>query len=98
MSIEAAILRMRLPGIDTELSLQIARMVGLVRKEDLRKLPGIAESLDWAATLMGLDINDLRDQPEVVHETLMALLKTREDRARITPEVTQRLAGKVASR
>ncbi len=93
---EAAILRMRLPRIDIELSLQVARMVALVRKEDLRKLPGVAESLDWAATLVGLDITDLREAPEVVHETLMALLKTREDRARITPEVTQRFAGKVA--
>ncbi len=93
---EAAILRIRLPQIDIELSLQIARMVAFVRKEDLRKLPGVAESLDWAATLVGLDIADLREAPEVVHETLMALLKTREDRACITPEVTRRLAGKVA--
>jgi MoxR-like ATPase len=94
---EAAILRMRLPGIDTELSLQIARMVGFVRKEDLRKLPGIAESIDWAAALIGLNVSDLRDAPEIVHETLMALLKTREDRTRMTVEVTQRLAGKAAS-
>lgn len=93
---EAAILRKRLPQIDIELSLQIARMVALVRKEDLRKLPGVAESLDWAATLLGLDIADLRDSPELVHETLMALLKTREDRSRFTPEVTQRLTGQVA--
>ena len=92
---EAAILRVRLPEIDIELSLQIARMVALVRKEDLRKLPGVAESLDWAATLVGLDVTDLREVPEVVHATLMALLKTREDRARMTPEVTRRLAGKV---
>jgi len=94
---EAAILRMRLTGIDTELSLQIARMVGSVRKEDLRKLPGIAESIDWAAALLGLNVADLRDAPEIVHETLMALLKTREDRTRMTIEVTQRLAGKAAS-
>jgi MoxR-like ATPase len=94
---EAAILRMRLPEIDTELSLQIARMVGLVRKEDLRKVPGIAESLDWAAALIGLNIADLRDEPEILHETLMALLKTREDRVRVTREVTQRLAGTVSS-
>lgn len=94
---EATILRKRLPGIDVELSLQIARMVGLVRKEDLRKMPGIAETLDWAATLMGLDIKNLRDEPDIIHETLMALLKTREDRANMSREVTERLAGKVAS-
>lgn len=95
---EAAILRARLPKIDVELSLQIARMVALIRKEDLRKLPGVAESLDWAATLLGLDIRDLRDEPEIVHDSLMALLKTREDQDNVTLEVTQRLAGKVSSR
>jgi MoxR-like ATPase len=94
---EAAILRMRLPEIDTALSLQIARMISFIRKEDLRKMPGVAESIDWAATLVGLDIKNLLDKPEIIHETLMALLKTREDRANMSREVTQRLAGKVAS-
>jgi hypothetical protein len=78
------------------LSLQIARMMQAIRKEDLRKLPGVAETLDWAAALVGLDIRDLNDVPETVHETLICLLKTHEDRARFTPEVTQRLMGKVA--
>ena len=86
----------RTPGIDTALALQIARMVASVRKEDLRKVPGVAETLDWAATLAGLDVHDLRQEPEVVHETMMCLLKTREDRSRLTREVTERLLGKVA--
>jgi hypothetical protein len=62
----------------------------------LRKLPGVAETLDWAAALVGLDVPDIRDKPEIVHETLMCLLKTREDAARMTPEVSARLLGKVA--
>ena len=86
----------RTPGIDTALALQIARMVASVRTEDLRKVPGVAETLDWAATLAGLDFHDLRQEPEVVHETMMCLLKTREDRSRLTREVTERLLGKVA--
>ena len=71
-------------------------MVAAVRREDLRKIPGVAETLDWAATLAGLAVEDLRDSPELVHDTLICLLKTHEDRARVTPEVTQRLLGKVA--
>jgi len=93
---EAAIILRRLPDIDAGLALQIARMVGMLRKEDLRKTPGIAETLDWAATLAGLGVEDMRAAPEVVHDTLIALLKTQEDRARVTHEVAQRLLGKVA--
>src|SRR6202163_4197160 len=75
---EAKIILTRLPGIDTTLALQIARMVEAVRKEDLRKVPGVAETLDWAATLFGLELHDLRQEPEAVHETMMWLLKTQD--------------------
>jgi hypothetical protein len=71
-------------------------MVAAIRREDLRKLPGVAESLDWAATLAGLGVHDLRRDPETVHETLVCLLKTQEDRSRLTREATDRLLGKVA--
>ena len=93
---EARIILKRTPGIDTALALQIARMVASVRKEDLRKVPGVAETLDWAATLAGLEIHDLRQEPEVVHETMICLIKTREDRSQLPREVTDRLLGKVA--
>src|ERR1700684_2479211 len=93
---EAKIILVRTPGIDTTLALQIARMVAAVRKEDLRKVPGVAETLDWAATLAGLEVHDLRQDPEAVYETMICLLKTHEDRARLTREVSERLLGKVA--
>ena len=93
---EARIILARLPDAGATLSLQVARMVEAIRKEDLQKVPGVAETLDWAAALIGLDVRDLHDQPEVVHDTLMCLLKTREDRARMTREVSARLLGKVA--
>jgi MoxR-like ATPase len=93
---EAKIILTRTPGIDTALALQVARMVAAVRKEDLRKVPGVAETLDWAATLAGLGVHDLRQEPETVYETMMCLLKTHEDRARLTREVSDRLLGKVA--
>ncbi len=93
---EARIVTARLPQIDAALARQVARMVAAVRKEDLRKLPGVAETLDWAATLAGLEVHDLRQSPEAVQETLACLLKTHEDRSRLTREVTDRLLGKVA--
>jgi len=93
---EAAIILMRQPGIDASLALQIARMLAMLRKEDLRKVPGVAETLDWAATLAGLGVEDLRQEPELVHDTLNAILKTHEDRVRMSPETTQRILGKVA--
>jgi len=93
---EAKIVLTRLPGIAAALALQVARMVAAIRKEDLRKVPGVAETLDWAATLAGLEVHDLRQEPEAVHETMICLLKTHEDRARLTREVTDRLLGKVA--
>ena len=78
------------------LALQVARMVAAVRKEDLRKVPGVAETLDWAATLAGLGIHDLRQEPEAVFETMICLIKTHEDRAQLSREVSDRLLGKVA--
>jgi len=93
---EAAIVSVRVPGITTGLALQIARMVERIRKEELRKVPGVAETLDWAASLVGLKVANLHDDPETVHDTLMCLLKTSEDRSRFTPEVSARLLGKVA--
>jgi MoxR-like ATPase len=93
---ETRIILARVPGIATAVALQIARMVEGVRKEELRKRPGVAETLDWAAALVGFDVKNLHDDPETVHETLRCLLKTQEDRARLTPEVSARLLGKVA--
>jgi len=93
---EARIIRARVPNIDVALALQIARMVQAIRKEDLRKLPGVAEALDWATALAGLDIRDLRQEPEIVHETMICLLKTQEDRSKLPREVADRLLGKVA--
>jgi MoxR-like ATPase len=93
---EAKIIATRIPGIDAALALQIARMVAAIRKEDLRKVPGIAETLDWAATLAGLGLHDLRQEPEAVYDTMMCLIKTREDQAQMTSEVGARLLGKVA--
>jgi MoxR-like ATPase len=93
---EARILVTRIPGIDAALALQLARLMQGVRKEGLSKTPGIAETLDWAAALVGLGVSRLDADREAVFDTISCVLKTREDRARITREVTDRLIGKVA--
>jgi MoxR-like ATPase len=93
---EAKIIRAHVPNVDVALALQIARMVQAIRKEDLRKQPGVAEALDWATALAGLNIRDLRDEPEIVRETMICLLKTQEDRSRLPREIADRLLGKVA--
>ena len=93
---EARILLTRLPGIDAGLALQVARLMREIRRQDLRKVPGVAEALDWAATLAGLGVHDLRQEPEAVYDTLACVLKTHEDRENITREVTLRLLSKVA--
>jgi MoxR-like ATPase len=93
---ETRIILARVPGIAAALAMQIARMVEGVRKEDLRKVPGVAETLDWAASLAGLDVKNLHDDPGTVYDTLRCLLKTQEDRARLSREVAARLLGKVA--
>ena len=93
---EARIILARLPDAGAGLALQVANMVAMIRKEDLAKVPGVAETLDWAAALIGLGIGDLHTDPEAVHATLACLLKTHEDRARFAPELTARLLGKVA--
>ena len=93
---EARIIMARINGAGASLALQIARMIEGIRKEELRKVPGVAETLDWAAALVGIGVKDLRESPEAVHETLMCLVKTHEDKSRLSREVADRLLGKVA--
>ncbi|OED42793.1 ATPase [Chromatiales bacterium (ex Bugula neritina AB1)] len=92
---ELAILNKRLPGIDATLAEQIVGFVQALRKEELDKNPGVAEMLDWAAAVAGLGVANLSDDPIELQATLICLLKTQSDKASITTEVTQRLAGKV---
>jgi MoxR-like ATPase len=93
---ELAILQSRCPQIDPHLTRQIVSFVQSLRREDLEKTPGTAETLDFAAALAGLGINDLTHDPVILQAALATLLKTQTDRARITTEVAQRLAGQAA--
>jgi MoxR-like ATPase len=93
---ELAILHARLPGIEARLAAEIARFVRALRREELEKVPGIAETLDWAAALLGLNVRSLGDDPASVQASLLCLLKTERDIKSVTPEVTARLVGRAA--
>jgi MoxR-like ATPase len=93
---ELAIIAARLPGIDERLALQIVRFVQLLRREELEKKPGIAETLDWASALLGLSIARLDQDPAALQASLLCLLKTEPDLKAVPPEITAKLVGKVA--
>ncbi len=93
---ELVIVRARLPGIDQRLAEQVVRFVQLLRREDLEKRPGIAETLDWARALVGLDIDSIDKDQGAVRAGRICLLKSEADLKRVPPEVAARLIGKVA--
>lgn len=93
---ELAILRARLPHVEHALASKIVNFIQSLRREELEKKPGIAETLDWAAALIGLGVDDPERSLDVVQASLVCLLKTEGDLKAITPEVTARLLGKAA--
>jgi len=78
---ELAIVRAKVPGIAARLSREIVHFVQALRRQDLFKSPGVAETLDWAGALTELDAVAL--DPATVSDTLGVLLKYQDDIARI---------------
>lgn len=74
---ELEILRARLPAVDERLGRDIVAFVQRLREADLTKVPGVAETLDWAAALTALGWTDL--DPARIEQTLGVLLKYQED-------------------
>jgi MoxR-like ATPase len=91
---ELAIVAIRVPQAADALGRQVVEFVQSVRRMELRKKPGIAETLDWTAALLRMGVSSLdRDGAERILDTLSALVKTREDRAGFTREVVARMAA-----
>jgi MoxR-like ATPase len=91
---ELAIVRKKAPQAAAELAQQIVAFVQSVRRMELQKKPGIAETLDWSAALLRLGISVIdKDGAEQIMQTLGALIKTRDDRAAFPREVVARLAA-----
>ena len=91
---ELAIVRKKAPEAAAQLAQQIVAFVQGVRRMELQKKPGIAETLDWTAALLRLGISAIElDGVDRIMETLSALIKTREDRAAFPRAVVARLAA-----
>ena len=86
---ELAILRARAPQVADQLSREVVAFVQALREEDLFKRPGVAEAIDWANCLLALDVIDL--SPEVIADTLGAVLKYQDDIARLQGSEAKRI-------
>ncbi|HEY7940417.1 MAG TPA: MoxR family ATPase, partial [Candidatus Limnocylindrales bacterium] len=93
---EYEIVATRLPGVPEGLAHQVVAFVQQLRGTDLTKVPGIAETLDWAAALMALGAEELT--PALVDETLGALLKYQEDVRQVRGSSAQLVAAGAAQR
>jgi len=88
---ELEILRRKAPKAAGALSREVVAFVQRLRKADLFKLPGVAETIDWANCLVALDKIAL--DPETVNNTLGVLLKYRDDIERVSGEEATRLVA-----
>ena len=79
---EREIIMKRVPGMDRDLATAVTRVMQGLRAVDFYKRPGVAEALDWARALLGLNIGII--VPEVVLETAGVVLKYRDDITRLS--------------
>ena len=86
---EVSILNARAPEVSQALSEEVIAFVQALRTEDLFKKPGVAESIDWAKCLLALDVVAL--SPEVISDTLGAVLKYQDDIAKIQGSEAKRI-------
>jgi len=86
---ERAILALRAPQVPERLSTQVVAFVQGLRGGDYFKLPGVAETIDWAAALTALDAEEL--EPGAVEDTLGVLLKYQDDIAKLRGAEAARL-------
>ncbi|MFB7469657.1 AAA family ATPase [Kitasatospora sp. NPDC056184] len=84
--LERRIVRLRVPGLDEALAESLVRVVGALRAMELRKAPSVAETVDWARTLLALGADTL-DEP-VVRATLGVILKHQDDVLKAAQKLT----------
>ena len=92
---EVSILNARAPEVSQGLSEEVIAFVQALRTEDLFKKPGVAESIDWAKCLLALDVVSL--SPEVISDTLGAVLKYQDDIAKIQGSEAKRILDEAKS-
>jgi MoxR-like ATPase len=92
---ELEIVSARVPEAPERLAREVVGFVHRLREADLTKVPGIAETLDWAAALLSLGARELA--PELVDETLGVVLKYEEDIRRVRGETSRRYLAEAAA-
>ncbi len=92
---ELEILELKAPQADARLSRQVVEFVQKLRTIDLFKVPGIAETIDWASALQQLDIIELT--PDAIDDTLGVLLKYQDDIAKIRGSEAAKILDEVKS-
>jgi len=90
---ELEILKRKAPEAAEKLSREVVAFVQRLRKMDLFKLPGVAETIDWSKALVALDKMTL--DPQTVNDTLGTLLKYQDDIARVRGSEAERLLAEV---
>ena len=90
---ELDILNARVPQASAQLSREVVAFVQRLRSEDLFKKPGVAETIDWAKCLLALDVIAL--SPEVIADTLGAVLKYQDDIQKLQGLETRKLLDEV---
>ncbi|HEX8945875.1 MAG TPA: MoxR family ATPase [Gemmatimonadaceae bacterium] len=85
---ELSIVRAKVPGIDAELARRVTAVIQSVRRQRLSKVPGVAETLDWACALVALHANVL--SADIVNETLGCFLKDESDMRIVAADVATR--------
>lgn len=91
---ELQIVATRLPELGADLSRQVVEFVQALRQAQLRKTPGIAETLDWARALLGLGLDSLDRDLDAVMDSMVCLLKTREDALQLERAEVERLVAR----
>jgi MoxR-like ATPase len=91
---ELRIVNTHLPNVGLQLSRQVVAFVQNLRCTDLRKKPGIAETLDWTAALLRLKVTALEDDLSAVMDSLVCLLKTREDSNSMNRAVVEKMIAR----
>ena len=92
---ELAILRVKVPDAPERLAAEIVAFIQRLRGEDLFKVPGVAETLDWTRALAQLGIVSL--EPSVVSDTLGAILKYQDDVAKVSGAPAARIVEEIQS-
>ena len=92
---ELSIIHSKIPDLDKPLASQVVSFIQELRNADLRKNPGVAETLDWSTALMDLGIKNLKDNTDIIYQTRSCLLKNRDDMSAINKTFLNRLLEKI---